>query len=129
MNSLVNTTSTNTSFEGKLLQVSLPEIRDWPFNSTLILQQIQEQVAAPATPKPEKGPFSSLFHTPLTLQQIHKVPDNLFENLEDAEGLDPVFRNNIERFVSGAVSLATELVQTKRDLARTKLAEDIARKY
>jgi hypothetical protein len=40
--------------------------------------------------------------------------------------LDPVFRNNIERFVSGAVSLATELVQTKWDLARTKLAEDIA---
>jgi hypothetical protein len=34
----------------------------------------------------------------------------------------------IERFVSRAVSLATELVQTKRDLAHTKLAEDIARR-
>jgi hypothetical protein len=29
------------------------------------------------------------------------------ENLEETEGLNLVFRDNIERFVSGAVSLAT----------------------
>jgi hypothetical protein len=100
----------------------------WPFNPTPILQQIGERVAAPATPEPQEGPFSSPFHTPLTLRQIHKVSDSLFGNLQDAKDLDPAFRDNVERFVSGAVSLATELVQTKRDLARTKLAEDVARR-
>ena len=38
-----------------------------------------------------------------------------------------VFYDNIKCFVSGAVSLATEFVQTKQDLLRAKLAEDIAR--
>jgi hypothetical protein len=42
--------------------------------------------------------------------------------------LNPAFHDNIECFVSGAVSLATELVQTKQDLACTKLAEDVARR-
>jgi hypothetical protein len=48
--------------------------------------------------------------------------------MEEAKDSDPAFRDNVERFVSGAVSLAAELVKTKRNLVRTKLAEDVARR-
>ena len=45
---------------------------------------------------------------------------------EEEELLDPDFSYNIGRFIRGALSLATELVQVKRDLARTKMAKRIA---
>jgi hypothetical protein len=52
------------------------------------------------------------------LRQINKVASRLAYIAEDIDDL--------RRFIKGSLVTATELVQVKRDLQRTKLAEDIA---
>src|SRR5262249_45038944 len=81
------------------------------------------------TPSPDHTayPQSSPFTTPLTLRQINKVAGQLESVLEQDQDLDPRFTEDISRFIRGSLSLATELVQTKRDLGRTRLAEEVRR--
>ncbi|KJZ69639.1 hypothetical protein HIM_06024 [Hirsutella minnesotensis 3608] len=100
----------------------------FPFNPQVVLQCLEARQAKTPTPPPNSGPHSSPFETPLTLRQINKVADKLEMVLEDDESLDPDFSHDLSRFIRGSLSLATELVtlvQTKRDLGRTKMAERI----
>jgi hypothetical protein len=99
----------------------------WPFNPQPILQDIHNRQAA-HTPPPSTSslPESSPFNTPITLRQMNKVASQLKDDLYEEEDLDPAFVGNINRFVRGALSLASELVQTKRDLGRTRYAQQIA---
>ncbi|KAM4060248.1 DDE superfamily endonuclease [Hirsutella rhossiliensis] len=97
----------------------------FPFNPQVVLQCLEARQATTPTPPPNSGPHSSPFETPLTLRQINKVADKLDLVLEDDKSLDPDFSHDLSRFIRGSLSLATELVQTKRDLGRTKMAERI----
>ena len=60
---------------------------------------------------------------------MNKVADKLESIIQEDPELDPNFTHNISRFIRGSLSLVTELIQTKRDLGRTKLAEQVARQY
>lgn len=51
------------------------------------------------------------------------MADCIDDALEEIEGLDEDLLWNINRFVKGALITASELIQTKRDLSRTKIAE------
>jgi hypothetical protein len=101
----------------------------WPFNPQLVLQILEARQAkkTPSPPSSSGGLHSSPFATPLTLRQINKVADKLENILQEDEDLDPDFTYDLGRFIRGSLSLATELVQTKRDLGRTKMAEHLAR--
>ncbi|KAF6814462.1 transposase [Colletotrichum sojae] len=87
--------------------------------------QLQERQAQ-HTPSPSpssQGSHTSLssFTTPVTLRQVNKAASRVWDDLEE-EGIDPSTARKVDRFLRGAVSLATELVQTKRDLARNTAA-------
>lgn len=101
-----------------------------PFNPQVVLKDVEKRNAK-RTPSPppnnQDGPLSSPFQTPLTLQQINQVAYSLECVLEDDDTLDPDFAYNLSQFIHGSLVAATELVQTKRDLRRTRLAEATAR--
>ena len=99
----------------------------YPFNPLPILQQLQDRQPQRTPTPPSSQGSSSQFNTPVTLRQINKVAAQVTDGLGDLEDLDPSTASNIDRFIRGALSLASELVQTKRDLARTRYAEQIAR--
>ncbi|KJZ68123.1 hypothetical protein HIM_12484 [Hirsutella minnesotensis 3608] len=95
-----------------------------PFDPQVVLRVLEaRQAKKTPSPPPHSGPYSSPFETPLTLRQINKVVGELGNRIEDDESLDPGFARNVNRFIRGSLSLATELVQTKRDLGRTRMAE------
>ena len=97
-----------------------------PFNPQVVLEVLQKRVPQ-RTPSPsgEQGKDeqdSSPFQTPCTLRQLNKVADVLTEELCD-DDFDNRFRYNLSRFIRGSLTQATELVQTRRDLSRTRYAE------
>ncbi|OAQ58169.1 DDE superfamily endonuclease [Pochonia chlamydosporia 170] len=98
----------------------------WPPNPQVILQLL-DACQSKKTPSPPatSSSYSSSFETPLTLRHINKVADKLETVLQEDEDLNPEFTRDLSRFIRGSLSLATELVQTKRDLGRTKMAERI----
>ena len=51
----------------------------------------------------------------------------LEDTVQEDETQEPQFSYNLELFIKGSLSVTTELIQTKRDLGRTKLAERIAK--
>jgi hypothetical protein len=114
------------AFKESTIRSAFQKTGIFPFNPIPILQAIQDRLPE-RTPTPPQNPQSSPFTTPLTLRQINKVASSLEAVLEDDSDLDPDFSHDINRFIRGSLSLATELVQTKRDLKRTKLAEQTAR--
>ena len=79
---------------------------------------------------------SSPFSIPVTLRQINKIANKLRAVLrdddndddDDDEVLYPSFFNDLDYFIKGSLSLATELIQTKKDLGRTKIAEEIIKR-
>ncbi|KHO01873.1 transposase [Metarhizium album ARSEF 1941] len=97
-----------------------------PYNPQPVIEAL-EQRAAIYTSTPSPPPLyhnnSSDFETPTTLRQINKVANKLGEVLEDDTSLEPEFARNISRFIRGSLIAATELIQTKRDLGRTKAAQ------
>ncbi|KJZ68083.1 hypothetical protein HIM_12526 [Hirsutella minnesotensis 3608] len=96
----------------------------FPFDPQVVLRVLEaRQAKKTPSPPPRSGPYSSPFETPLTLRQINKVAEELGTRIEDNDSLDPGFARDLNRFIRGSLSLATELVQTKRDLGRTRMAE------
>jgi hypothetical protein len=91
----------------------------WPFQPSIVLQVIQERQAV-RTPSPPADAIlnSSPFATPVTLRQMNKVADKLATIAGDID--------HLQQFIKGSLATATELVQVKRDLQRTKMAENIA---
>ena len=98
----------------------------WPFNPRVVLSML-ESCQAQHTPPPDRleGPYSSPFGTPLTLRQINKVANKLGNVLEEDENLNPDFVHDLGWFIKSSLIAATELVQTKGDLGRTKYAEKV----
>jgi len=72
--------------------------------------------------------FSSSFSTPITLRQVNKVADQIQGELDDMEVPDDTLRNNIEGLIGGSIANTAELIQTKRDLGRTKLAQELRKR-
>ncbi|KZZ96070.1 transposase [Moelleriella libera RCEF 2490] len=98
-----------------------------PFNPHPIIEQIASRSAI-RTPSPDNYQHSSSdFETPTTLRQMNKVADRLDQYLQDDDSLEPEFAYNIGRFIRGSLINATELIQTKRDLGRTRAAEEISK--
>ncbi|KJK73638.1 hypothetical protein H634G_11103 [Metarhizium anisopliae BRIP 53293] len=102
----------------------------YPFNPQPIIQDLTERAAVLRTPSPAatEPHGSSDFETPMTLRQINKVADKLDYTLQQDDSIDPEFSYNIGRFIRGSLIAATELIQTKRDLGRTKKAELISQR-
>jgi hypothetical protein len=59
--------------------------------------------------------------------QIEYVADRLEATLDTDGSLDPDFAEDLGRFIRGSLAAATELLQTKRDLGGTWMAEALAR--
>ena len=76
------------------------------------------------TPPPTTGlPSSSPIITPVTLRQIWKVGSSIERIVRPGFTLTPDAVRDINRFFKGGISNTAGLVQTKRDLSRTKYAE------
>lgn len=58
---------------------------------------------------------------------MNKVADRLDQSLQDDDSLEPEFAYKISRFIRDLLIDATELIQTKRDLGRTRAAEEISK--
>jgi hypothetical protein len=115
------------AFKHSTILLAFKKTGIWPFNPRVILSILeshQAQYTPPPPDRPEES-FSSPFKTPLTLRQINKVANKLGNVLEENKNLDPDFAHDLGRFIKGSLIAATELVQTKRDLGRTKYAERV----
>ncbi|KJZ70720.1 hypothetical protein HIM_09904 [Hirsutella minnesotensis 3608] len=112
------------AFRPTTIQSAFRKTGIWPINSQIVLEVLQSrQMHRTPSPPLRSGPSSSPFETPLTLRQMNKVADRLETSLREDDGLNSDLRRDLGRFIWGSLSLATELVQTKRDLGRTKMAE------
>ena len=98
-----------------------------PFNPQPVLQILEDREARARTPTPPPRTHSSPFGTPITYRQIHKVAGKLQHVLREDEDLDPKLSQDLGRFIKGSLSLVSELIQTKRDLGKTRLAERLVK--
>ena len=90
-----------------------------PFNPSIILEKLRDRRAI--TPPDQTASQSSPFSTPLTIRRLNRLGDHILETLPD--DLDTNLTHKIENFIYGAQVQATQLIQIKEDLSRTKLAE------
>ncbi|KJZ72821.1 hypothetical protein HIM_07765 [Hirsutella minnesotensis 3608] len=102
-----------------------------PLNREVVLAVMRAR--KPRTPTPEPA-FSSPFSTPVTLRQMHRAATQLEDQFTMAEEcndgsmlLQKDFLASMGQFIRGAISNSTELIQTKKDLSRTQLAEKTRR--
>ncbi|KJZ69554.1 hypothetical protein HIM_11047 [Hirsutella minnesotensis 3608] len=101
-----------------------------PFNQEVVLAAMRARKNRTPSPELDSALQSSPFDTPTTLRQMHKTASHLEDCLIAAEDcndgsilLENDFLVSMGQFIRGAISNSTELVQTKRDLGRTRLAE------
>ena len=90
-----------------------------PFSPNVILGELRNRRAV--TPPQQTAPQSSLFTTPLTIRGLNKAVDGILQDLPD--DLSPSLVNRVDRTLYGARVQATQTIQLKDDLSRTKLAE------
>ena len=107
-----------------------------PFNSEIVLGVKRARKVYMPIPELDPALLSSPFGIPITLRQIHKVPAQLEGQLNTALEIDnssilfnDTFVNTVSQFIRGAIANSPELVQIKRDLGRTCLAEETRRKH
>ncbi|KJZ68915.1 hypothetical protein HIM_11701 [Hirsutella minnesotensis 3608] len=105
-----------------------------PFNQELVLAVMKARKARTPTPELDLALLSSPFGTPVTLRQMHKAATQLENRFTIAEEwndgsilLEEDFLASMGQFIRGAISNSAELLQTKRDLSRTQLAEKTRR--
>ena len=91
-----------------------------PFNPNVVLQKIR-----PVTPPAPETGLSSTVATPLTIRNLKRHADYLYQN---APADNPEFSNVLDRFIRGSIIQGTELQQAMKDLNRSKLAEEIRQK-
>ncbi|KJZ69210.1 hypothetical protein HIM_11410 [Hirsutella minnesotensis 3608] len=101
-----------------------------PFNQEVVLAVMRARKNRTPSPELDSALQSSPFDTPVTLGQMHKTASHLEDCLIAAEDcndgsilLENDFLVSMGQFIRGAISNSTELIQTKRDLGRTRLAE------
>ena len=98
----------------------------WPFDPKIVLDKVHErQAKRTPTPPPERADIfsSSPISTPVTLRHINKMAGKITTALSHDPSLDQGLVEVLDRFIRGSLTAATELIQVKRDLRRTKLAE------
>ena len=105
-----------------------------PFNPQVVLGVVASRLPARTpTPPPVSILHSSPFSTPITLRQMNKIANKVKKNFDNIkitcgeENLGDLgsLGKDVERFVKGALTNTAELIQTKRDLGRTRYAEQI----
>jgi hypothetical protein len=96
----------------------------WPLDSQKVLPALAERQPQRTPTPPTQEPSSSPFSTPLTFRQMNKVANNLETVLKRDGEVNPTFAHDLTKFIKGSLTMATELIQTKRDLGRTRKAED-----
>lgn len=98
-----------------------------PFNPSIVLEQIEARNAS-QTPSPPRHTSSSPIGTPHTYRHLqksaHKV-DDLIGDLLSPSGITTDEANLVRGFIKGSLTTAAELLQAKRDLGRTKYAQEI----
>ncbi|KJZ68702.1 hypothetical protein HIM_11903 [Hirsutella minnesotensis 3608] len=116
------------AFKESTIRSAFKKIGIWPFYPQPVLDCVRSRMAASKTPTPPPppGPESSPFNTPLTVRQVHKVAWAIEKGLEDVGNVSPELAHDMSRFIKGSLSNVAELLQTKRDLGRTRYAEKIA---
>jgi len=92
-----------------------------PFKPSTILSQFQSPAEfEPTTPSRSSTGRDVLKTTPLTIRSLKRQCEFLYEN---APQDDPEFTEVLGKFIRGTILQGTELLQCKRDLSRTRLAE------
>ncbi|KJZ69918.1 hypothetical protein HIM_10703 [Hirsutella minnesotensis 3608] len=116
------------AFKESTIRSAFKKTGIWPFYPQPVLDCVRSRMAASKTPTPPPppGPESSPFNTPLTVRQVHKVAWAIEKGLEDVGNVSPELAHDMSRFIKGSLSNVAELLQTKRDLGRTRYAEKIA---
>lgn len=110
--------------QGSSIMSAFKKTGIWPFNSQHVLEEVAARM--PKTPSPPPQLSSSVEGTPFTLRQFNKIAGRISGSLNDPSlGLSPNQAIRLTRFIKGSLVVANELVQTKRDLGRTKLAERV----
>jgi len=59
---------------------------------------------------------------------MHKVAGRLKRAVDEDDEFDDSFFDDLSYFIDGSLSQGSELIQLKRDLGRTKMAEEIKRR-
>ena len=59
---------------------------------------------------------------------MHKVAGRLKRAVDEDDEFDDSFFDDLSHFIDGSLSQGSELIQLKRDLGRTKMAEEIKRR-
>ena len=103
-------------------------------NPKVVLEIVASHLPARTpTPPPTSILYSSPFSTLITLRQMNKIANTIQEKFHSAkvacgeESLRDLssLGKDVERLVKGALTNTAELIQTKRDLGRTRYAEQI----
>ena len=118
----------NQTFSETTIKAAFRETGIVPLNPLKVLDKVAHRRQLTPTNPPPNGPHSSPFHTPVTLRQLNKVALEINDQMSLLSELGVEFKDNINRFVSGALAQGTELVHTLRDLGRTRLAEQTAKR-
>jgi hypothetical protein len=121
--SVIHLGNPNTSHEGVYRQISFPKDGYLAIQSTSGITANCKPHSRTHPQPPPFEPSSSLFSTPITLRHTCKISDSVTNYLAEHPDLDPVFARTVANIVKGLVINTAELVQTKRDLGRTQLAE------
>ena len=107
------------AFKESIIRSAFEKTGIIPFNPSIILEKLRDRRAI--TPPDQTASQSSPFSTPLTIRLLNRLGDHILETLPD--DLDINLTHKIEKFIYGAQAQATQLIQIKEDLSRTKLAE------
>ncbi|KAK1953644.1 hypothetical protein LY78DRAFT_622073, partial [Colletotrichum sublineola] len=98
-----------------------------PFNPDVVLQKVVQRQGnnGPEVHTPQQqdsdGHQSSLKSTPRTYWKLKKVGEKRLSNQQDE------LIEEMARFIRGALTQSAELVQTRDDLSRTRLADQVRR--
>ena len=95
-----------------------------PFNPQHVLDDVATR--RPRTPTPPPTLSSSVETTPVTVRQFNAMADKITNSMSGSDhNLGPDDTTQVKKFIKGSLVAANELLQTKRDLSRTKLAEHV----
>jgi hypothetical protein len=75
------------------------------------------------SPATSQNPDSSPFETPLSIRKIYRVANHLITEVRQVTDQQNQLAEHLGRFIKGALAQSIELLQTKYNLGRTKLAE------
>ena len=113
------------AFKTSTIQSAFKRTGIWPFCPEIILGPLRERTQARnraiRTPSPRGNRDPSPLKTPLTIRKLTMVANQLIDGVSNSQ---PEVQDTAKRFIRGALVQGTELLQTRKDLSRTQLAEN-----